>query len=381
MILKRIVSFLTSLRVTVVCLTLALALVFFGTLAQVDLGLYKAQNEFFRSFLIYWGPKGASWKIPVFPGGYLVGSVLMANLVAAHIQRFRLEKKKIGIVMIHTGLIAMILGQLLTDLMARESTMHIRVGATRNYSESSREFEIAAVDVSDPKTDKVVAIPEEVVAKSKVIQHPEMPFSITIQQFFPNSAVSKTNEAGFTQVPLTSSNEPALWWKEIPRVTTTEERDLASALVELKTPQGSLGNMLVSAYLDAHALQIGNKVFEISLRPKRHYKPFSLHLENFNHGVYKGTMVAKDYSSTVKLQRPETGENREVRIYMNNPLRYNGETFYQASYDPDDGGTILQVVHNPSWLTPYISCGLVGLGMFVQFGMSLYGFIKKRVKA
>ena len=32
---------------------------------------------------------------------------------------------------------------------------------------------------------------------------------------------------------------------------------------------------------------------------------------------------------------------------MNNPLRYNGETFYQSSYLPGDGGTILQVVRNP----------------------------------
>ena len=61
-VLDRLINFFTSLRLTVVCLALALALVFWGTLAQVELGLYKAQNEFFRSFLIYWGPKGASWK-------------------------------------------------------------------------------------------------------------------------------------------------------------------------------------------------------------------------------------------------------------------------------------------------------------------------------
>ena len=66
--LKRLLAFFSSLRLTVVCLGVGLVLVFIGTLAQVDLGLYKAQNEFFRSFFIYWGPKGTSWKIPVFPG-------------------------------------------------------------------------------------------------------------------------------------------------------------------------------------------------------------------------------------------------------------------------------------------------------------------------
>src|ERR1039458_5828048 len=72
-LLDRLISVFTSLRLTVVCLALGLILVFWGTLAQVDLGLYKAQNEFFRSFIIYWGPKGASWRMPVFPGGYLIG--------------------------------------------------------------------------------------------------------------------------------------------------------------------------------------------------------------------------------------------------------------------------------------------------------------------
>jgi len=38
-----------------------------GTLAQVHLGLFKAQNEFFRSLLVYWQPAGASFQIPIFP--------------------------------------------------------------------------------------------------------------------------------------------------------------------------------------------------------------------------------------------------------------------------------------------------------------------------
>ena len=134
--LDRLINFFTSLRLTVVCLALALLLVFFGTLAQVDLGLYKAQNEFFRSFLIYWGPKGASWKVPVFPGGYLIGGVLLINLFAAQFQRFVFTASKIGLWMVHVGLILLLLGQLLTDLLSRESTLHLREGEARNYSET-----------------------------------------------------------------------------------------------------------------------------------------------------------------------------------------------------------------------------------------------------
>ena len=114
MFLDRLIKVFTSLRLTVVCLGFGLVLVFIGTLAQVDLGLYKAQNEYFRSFFIYWGPKGVDWKVPVFPGGYLIGSVLLINLVSAHFSRFVWTRKKIGIWLVHVGLILLLLGQLLT---------------------------------------------------------------------------------------------------------------------------------------------------------------------------------------------------------------------------------------------------------------------------
>ncbi len=65
-------------------------------------------------------------------------------------------------------------------------------------------------------------------------------------------------------------------------------------------------------------------------------------------------------------------------IYMNNPLRYRGETFYQASFKPGDGGTVLQVVRNPGWLLPYIACTLGALGMLIHFGMHLTRFVNRR---
>jgi hypothetical protein len=64
---------------------------------------------------------------------------------------------------------------------------------------------------------------------------------------------------------------------------------------------------------------------------------------------------------------------------MNNPLRYGGETFYQSGYDErDDKVTILQVVRNPGWLTPYVSCALISLGLAVQFLGRLVAFVRRR---
>ena len=378
-LLDRLINFFTSLRLTVVCLALGLVLVFWGTLAQVDLGLYKAQNEFFRSFIIYWGPKGASWRIPVFPGGYLVGGVLVLNLIASQIRRFSFTASKAGLWMVHVGLILLLLGQLLTDLLSRESTLHLRNGEARNYSETEREAELAVIDATDPNTDKVVAIPQDVLASQKSIRPGDLPFTVHVKSFFANSQVSN-RAANAAEPPVaTQGIGPRATVKELPRVTEMDRRDVPSAVVEIVTPEGSLGTWLVSEFVEQpQPFTANQRTYQLALRPRRHYKPYSIQLLKFQHDVYPGTDIPKNFSSRVLLQRPQTGEKREVLIYMNSPLRYAGETYYQSGFDPDNQGTILQVVHNPSWLTPYLSCVLVGVGLVVQFATHLLGFTRKQ---
>ena len=75
---------------------------------------------------------------------------------------------------------------------------------------------------------------------------------------------------------------------------------------------------------------------------------------------------------------------REVDIYMNNPLRFAGLTFFQFQMGREQaaanrGTSVLQVVKNPSWLTPYLGCGLVAFGLLVQFGIHLTAFVRKKV--
>src|SRR5580658_8436687 len=174
----RFINFFTSLRLTVVCLSFALVLVFVGTLAQVDIGLYAAQSEYFRSFFVYWTPRGTHLKIPFLPGGWLIGLVLLVNLLAAHIKRFHLSRKKIGIIFIHAGLILLLGGQFLTELFQVESQMRIEVGDSKNYSESARKNELVVIDTTDPDTDRVVAIPESLLATDGEIRTPDLPFAL-----------------------------------------------------------------------------------------------------------------------------------------------------------------------------------------------------------
>ncbi|HWH70382.1 MAG TPA: hypothetical protein VNT26_13430, partial [Candidatus Sulfotelmatobacter sp.] len=307
--LDRVVEFFTSLRLTVVCLAFGMALVFFGTLAQVDMGLYKAQNEFFRSFIVFWGPKGASWKMPVLPGGYLVGGVLLLNLIAASFKRFGFGRKKAGIWMVHFGLILLLLGQFLTDVLSRESTLHLREGEARNYTEADRQAELAIVDTTEADSDKVVAIPQGALMGQKEIQHADLPFTVRVKHFYANSQVQNRPAEATTPPPANQGFGPQAVVEELPRVTETDRRDIPSAIVELVTPQGtSLGSWLVSEYIEQpQKFNWNQRSYQLAMRPRRYYSPFSLQLLEFRHDVYPGTDIPKNFSSRVLLQRPAAG--------------------------------------------------------------------------
>ena len=149
--------------------------------------------------------------------------------------------------------------------------------------------------------------------------------------------------------------------------------------MELAGPEGSLGTFLVSTMLmEPQAFSYQGGTWRLVLRPRRDYLPFTLTLLKFTHDVYPGTDIPKDFASTIHLRSDDGRDDRDVRIYMNNPLRYGGLAFYQAGYDNNDRTSVLQVVRNPSWRIPYVSCGLIALGLMVEFGMHLLGFFRRR---
>src|SRR4030095_15571862 len=166
--------------------------------------------------------------------------------------------------------------------------------------------------------------------------------------------------------------------------TAMDDRTMPSAVIEIVGPQGSLGTWLVNSILNGtQTFEFGGKTYELAMRFTRYYKPFFLKLLEFKHEKYAGTETPKNFESRVRIDNPQSGERREVEIYMNNPLRYDGATYYQASFDPNNDKlankvTILQVVRNPSWLAPYCACVLSTLGLIVQFLTHLVGFAGKR---
>ena len=391
---------LASLRLTVCCLALAVVLVFWGTLAQVHLGLYQAQNQFFRSLFIWSRPLYANVRIPVFPGGYLIGGVLLMNLLAAHATRFKLKWSKSGILLAHAGLILLLLGLLLTDLLSTEGAMRLNVGETRNYSEDFRAVELA-ITAAARNDSPLVSIPESLVAEQAEISNPGLPVKLRVRGYWSNCRLLERPPAGaqssgavpgpFAQdlvLPeITRGEFAGVAVKPLAPVMATDVRNEPAAVVEVISRKGSLGAWLVSTAYDARqSFDLDGVVYELVLRYQRHYQPFSVTLLNATHTKYPGTEIARDFRSRVRIQRQDTGEVRESEIYMNAPLRYAGFTFFQYQMAADEkaraagqrSSSTLQVVKNPSWVTPYISCALVAAGLLLQFLLHLVGFIVRR---
>ena len=409
--MNKIVKFFVSLKLTVTLLAFAIVLVFVGTIAQADEGLYVAQSHYFRQWLVV-GAHLFGHKVPlILPGGYLIGTLLLVNLVVAHIYRFQLTTKKIGIQLAHAGVILLLVGQLATDLLARELQMHFVEGETRKYSESAGQYELIIIS-----GDEVTAIPERILAAGDQLKIDSLPFTISVKSVWKNSDVNFRAPMLQNAPPLTTNGVAANFdFKNAIEVKSMDERNIPTMVVEFSTPAGSLGTWVVSDWIGDAALveavrntyapmglemaqkiaaqlivpqtiEVNGKKFTFTLRPARVYHPYSLTLLKATHTVYPGTDIPKDFRSRVLIDNPQTGEKREVEISMNHPLRYGGYTYYQYQMTAGEAvvkagqaqSSVLQVVRNPSWLTPYIGCAMVGVGLIIQFLYHLIGFVSKR---
>lgn len=399
-----VLKFLASLRVTVVLFALSIILVFYGTLAQKEQDIWDVVNEYFWSWWVFIPNRlttmflqlffdlphsmNAPGSIP-FPGGKLLFWAIAANLLAAHASRFQVSWRRSGVLLIHGGLVIMMAGEFLTREFAVESTMTLVTGGKSSFVESNRHAELAFVDGTDKENDKVVVIPGAMLEKSlrsgQAIEDPRLPCLVTVLGYFANSDLK--DRSGSEPEYATQGEGKNLTALERPRVNGVDQDqkvNMPAVLVRLKDRDGAdLGTWLASPWLQMTRTPRPQRVEtkagarSLSLRFRRTYKPYTITLEDFRHEVYPGTNKPRNFQSDIRLVDAEIGVDRPTTIRMNEPMRHRGETFYQHQALAGDSGSVLQVVRNPGWLLPYLSCVVVSLGMLVHFGANLSRFLRR----
>ncbi len=294
-----------DLRLAIGCLLAAMALVLAGTFAQVDQGVLAAQRDYFRTWFVFY--KG----VPVFPGGYLLALLLSFNLLA----NFTFRLKGIGLRLVHFGLLLLFVGEAFTALFAIEGQMPLSVGESSNFTLDEEKKELVVIDCSHPNYDQVVSIPESLFHREQLV--PTTPFTLKI------------------------SGEKLFLYDD--------QLILEASLHQPKR------------------FQHKGRFYETVYRHKRNYLPFTIKLTKFTHEKHPGTSIPANFASEVRIYDGDGNFDRTAKIYMNHPLRYQGKTFYQASYGENDTLSIFQVVENPSAFLPYLSSFFVALGLLVHF--------------
>jgi ABC-type transport system involved in cytochrome c biogenesis permease subunit len=313
--------------------------------------------------------------------GLAAGIVLLAGCVLVFRQRA-------GIVLLHAGVGLLMCSELWTGITANEAQMTIAEGQTVNFASDIRTTELAVADRSSPDHDRVTVIPASVLAdnvgSAGRIEHADLPFGVRVHRWLPNSTLR--NLAASDSSPATAGAGLRFAADEARAevgVDVEQGVDLPAAYVELcsNATGESLGTYLVAASLNEQPIEIDGKDYDLALRFKRVYYPYTLTLQDFRFDRYTGTNTPKNFSSLVRLQDAAQNVDREVPIWMNNPLRYAGTTFYQADWDErTEQGTVLQVVKNPGWMAPYVACMLVMTGMLAHFGITLTRFLERSAR-
>lgn len=335
-----------------------------GTIMQKEIGLYNAQKIYFDSWVFKFGPIYLPSARPIL----LI--IILGLLSQIYFRTSFKNMKKIGISISHLGAFLLLLGSVYTSYFSYEANMTIIEGDSINYLQDYHEVEVSIQD--DKKTIPELLFTENKLKSEKLLAHSLLPFKINIESFYTNSVFEKKlpteeldNESGFFKK-----------FKIISKNDEIEKTDNQAALIFLvsnnnsKIRYGILQNMPITQTINHNGV-----VYNIELRNKRTYLPFSIKLNDFQTIYHPATSMPKSFKSFIEVM--ENTSNLNAIVQMNEPLRYKGYTFYQSSHGMSGKSEVstFAVVKNKGKYVPYIS------SIIIAFGLLIHLLIQSRFKS
>lgn len=373
-------DFFSSTKLAVFFLFYLFLLTFLGTLYQVDYGLYAAQQRYFYSWFFLIGG-----FIPL-PSVKLVLLFFSINLVVTAYRRYRFRVAKMGIIMIHYGLLFLLIGSLVEHYNSQESFVSLLEGEETTFSEDYYNSELVVwKEEADANNDGMVV--QQVQSydlnflgglrsgyERGIISFKDFGISLEPVYYYEHATASAVFEEGVESV----SGIKALNYQAPPK---ERERIMPGGLFILRADFLLLDRrvLLWEGEGAPYTLETANGTYYIAIQRKRYAMPFRMKLRRFTRELYYASDIPKRFESEVTVFK-EGDEDLPARIYMNHPLRLDGLTFFQASFSMErDGGkrSIFAVVDNLGYLVPYISSLIVTLGMLYHF---VYMMFQRRRK-
>lgn len=362
---NKLFAFLSSLQITVFGLLLLFILTFWGTVAQVENGLYASQERFFSSFYFL-----AMGFIP-FPGAQLVLWILFINLFCAFFTRVIYKWENTGLIIIHYGLVLFLVAAFVTLHSSQESHLTLKEGQAANVSVAYSDWEIALW----PDTEKnrtISAVDVKNIQSGRHINFHNLNLNFLIKEYYKNASAFSAPFAGIKENYLNASKLNVLKPKAIEK---EPEKNAPGLILQLINAPDQPLVLLYGGEDQPTQITVDGKAFFIQLRFKRFPLPVTVKLIDFMMSKHPGTEVASSYQSKVEIEHD--GVNRETMISMNEPLRFKEYTFYQASYQIDASGreaSTLAVVKNAGRLLPYIATFVTFFGLALHFLLAAFNF-------
>ncbi|MBC7854205.1 MAG: cytochrome c biogenesis protein ResB, partial [Pirellulaceae bacterium] len=309
-------------------------------------------------------------------------------------------KQRGGIVVIHAGIALMMFGELFVSLYAVENQARMAEGQTVNYVYDVRNTELAITRKLGDGQEEVFAIPRSKLLRSAAtntpIQDESLPFEVQVVNYFDNSTLRRTKSKDKLPYTKGAAFDSKIALVDLPASKGTDSDapvDEGAMYVKFlaKGTGKDLGTYALSQKVTSSfeepfedQVTVGKEKYGVSLRFQRSYRPYSLRLVDARGDKFAASQITKNFSSDVHLVDPTRNTDRSVHIWMNNPLRFAGETFYQSGFgslSQTKDYTILSVVTNTGWMIPYVACMIVAIGLVSHFLITLARFLQKTLES
>ena len=386
--LRKTYDFLSGFKLATATLLLLLVLTWFATLEQIDNGLYPTLTKYFSWKSLWLIPEINGKNIPlILPGGYYVSAILLVNMILGGIIRIRKGWRQAGNLISHFGIVFMLLGGGVAHHFSERGNMAISEGDVSNVAEGYFEYVIEVAEVKDEKRETFHVVRGEYLTdldggKSRIFDFEGIPFSLEVSGYLENAQpVNELERAPSAGELITDGyylvKEP---------IDPVTEKHMAGAYARVIFEDGEKSKpfILAGASFYPFTVRDGDRLFTVDMRKRLWPMPFDVELDTFTADFHPGTQRPEKFISDIR--RVENGQESEVRIQMNEPMRYEGFTFFQASYGPPGAGpgdtmySVFEIVKNPADMWPEYSLYVVAFGMLVTFLTKLFGHLQSAAK-
>lgn len=387
--LGKILDVVGSIGLACALLVNLFLLTWFGTLHQVEGGLYEAQKLYFESWYVV-----QRSPVPlVLPGGLLTMGLLAVNLLVGGLWRIQKSWRTAGVIVIHVGMAMLLAAAFVKQYhsvdgyLALVEPLRDARGNVIEPGEESDDFvsfhrvEVAIWDAAETANVRELLIPHEQIidlvgGRTRTFTHASLPFELELSGFVENGKPRPKGDRWQAASPTVDGM--ALLALERDKENEKNMQGLTVRFREAASGRSAESLLWIFEHLPA-TFEAGGKTWAVSLRREHYQMPFTVRLEDFRKEDHPGMTMARAFESDiVKIQE---GREEKKLIQMNDPLRSEGLVLFQSSFGPAaDGRNFSQfsVVRNPSDYWPEFATYVIGLGMLLVFVPRLWRFARSQ---